>query len=263
MKLVTGCEGFIGKRLVERLRAAGENVMGLDVEIGRNPSALKTILDEFEFDGVFHLGAVSATDVQQPDIFYHNYWITKILIDSCVEHNTTMVFASSASCYGTRGTPTSFYGWSKLCAEEYGLATHKYFVALRYFNVYGPGEEHKGNMASLGYRAFDAKLRGEKFKLFPGKAVRDFVYIDDIVDATICAMNAPSGSYDVGTGAARSFEDFLLLMGCEYEYLEEDAIPYWYQYSTKADTAKFMEGWYPKYTLEEGTKKYLEHLNDK
>ena len=81
-------------------------------------------------------------------------------------------------------------------------------MSLRYFNVYGPGEEHKGKMSSVAYQAFGKS----EFKLFPTKPTRDFVYVNDVVSANLEAVGAMGGVYDVGTGTSRSFEDVLNLI---------------------------------------------------
>ena len=134
------------------------------------------------------------------------------------------------------------------------------FVALRYFNVYGPGEEHKGKMASVAYQAYQ---KGE-FKLFPKNPKRDFVYIDDVVDATLYAVfnNIKKGVYEVGTSKKRPFEDMLNLMNIKYEYREENDIPKGYQFHTEANEKNFMRGWKPEYSLEDGIKKYKSYLDE-
>ena len=129
---------------------------------------------------------------------------------------------------------------------------------MRYFNVYGPGEERKGKMASVGYQAH----RLGSFRLFPKKPRRDFVYVKDIVIATIYPLFniVTPGVYEVGSGQARLFEDVLDLMEIPYSYKNELEIPDWYQYYTQSDKNKWLHGWKPKYDLEKGIKDYKEYL---
>ena len=96
------------------------------------------------------------------------------------------------------------------------------------------------------------------------KPKRDFVYIKDVVDATIYPIfnEVPKGIYEVGSGEARAFEDVLALMGVPYEYKDEEEIPEGYQFFTEADENCFMKGWKPKYSLEKGIEDYKEYLNE-
>ena len=214
-------------------------------------------------DGIFHVGAIADTTLQDPNkMLYYNYTCSKKIFDLARKYNKKVVYSSSAAVYGTDGEPTNIYGWSKLLAEEYGVALFKKninFVALRYFNVYGPGESHKGKMASVAYQSY---LQGD-FKLFPGEPKRDFVYINDVVDANIHAMEnlGVHGVFEVGSGKAETFESLVGGMGIEWEYHTEDKIPGWYQFFTEANKRKFMPGWKPKYNVQKGTKKYRDWLD--
>ena len=211
-------------------------------------------------DGIFHVGAIADTTLQDPnEMLIYNYTYSKKIFDLAKKYNKKVVYSSSAAVYGTDGVPTNIYGWSKLLAEQYGDRTCRdRFVALRYFNVYGPGEEHKGKMASIAYQAWK---KGD-FKLFPGEPKRDFVYIKDVVDATIYPLfnHVKSGIYEVGSGEARTFEDVLNLMGVKYRYRNEVDVPNGYQYFTKANKNEFMDGWSPIYNLEKGLKEYRDYL---
>ena len=112
---------------------------------------------------------------------------SKVLVDHAYNLNKKIIYSSSAANEGSgNGIPNNIYGWSKLLAENYGIAKGGDFIALRYFNVYGPGEEHKGKMASMAYQAYK---KGEVY-LFPGGPTRDFIYIEDVVKANITAVNA-------------------------------------------------------------------------
>ena len=139
-------------------------------------------------------------------------------------------------------------------------------VALRYFNVYGAGEEHKGAMASIMYQSWRQQREGHLVVLFPLNPKRDFVYVDDVASANIHAMNhygvLGGYSYDVGTGKARTFEEVMQIMKVPYRVSEDiSIIPDNYQFYTQADPERFMEGWEPRYKLEEGIETYLEYLN--
>jgi ADP-L-glycero-D-manno-heptose 6-epimerase len=211
-------------------------------------------------DGIFHIGAISDTTEQDPNyMLYWNYTTSKILFDLARKYNKKVVYSSSAACYGDgNGIPNNIYGWSKLLAEEYGLKACEKFVALRYFNVYGPGEEHKGKMASVAYQAYIA----DKFKLFPGDIKRDFVFINDVVNANLHAMELERGVFDVGSGVAEPFQTLVSGIGVKFDYHIEDKIPSWYQYYTQANKSKFIPLWVPEYSVTQGTKLYKEYLND-
>ena len=269
MKLVTGHEGFIGKRLKARLEET-EEVVGIEQDFWDAGEAQLSGLVS-KCSGVYHIGANSSTTYTNPDIFRTNFLQSIQLLKWCEWHNVRMVFASTAAIYGTEGEPQNFYAWTKLCTELVGNAYNRAenFIALRYFNVYGPGEENKGRMASVAYQAHQYyKTNNKPFKLFTGSPKRDFVYVDDVVDASIHAMaqrNLPKLPYDVGTAHARPFEDLLDGMGLPYEHydrgISEEIKPKGYQEYTEANANLFLPGWEPKYNLEQGTKLYREYLD--
>lgn len=266
MKLVTGYKGFIGKRLYSKLQSnSKESPIGIDES---DPVLLKKIIDSGQLEelikkssGVYHIGANSSTQESNASIFYTNYEFTKAIVDIAKKYDVRVVFASSASIYGVDGDniPKNLYAWSKKICEDYGLSNYSNFVALRYFNVYGPGEENKGNMASVGYQAYK---NNKFFKLFPTRPTRDFVYIDDVVDATIYSMdnNIKSGWYDVGSGKSYFFEDFLDAMECEFEYRDNFELPVGYQTYTRAKLENMPTGWVPKFDLLTGCHEYIKYL---
>ena len=216
------------------------------------------------YDAVFHVGACSDTLETNVDyMMTRNYESTKIIMDWCIKNNKPMIYSSSAANYGTNNLyPSNLYGWSKYVGEGYVISNGG--IALRYFNVYGPGEEDKGKMASVAYQMFIKNVKGEKIVLFPKKPQRDFVYIKDIVSANIHALEnyeeLGGKYYEVGSGTARTFEDVLNNMGIEYDYTSEDVIPNGYQFYTCSDKNKWMSGWESTWSLESGIKDYCEYL---
>lgn len=191
---------------------------------------------EFTLDAVIHQGAISdTTGANGREMMLANYSFSIDLLDLASKFNAPFIYASSAAVYG-RGTSAPFkedkpasnltspYAYSKLAFDEYAMKhrrvatgdpvysyrNHK-IVGLRYFNVYGPGEAHKGKMASVAYQLIQQVKAGQDGTLFDGSKdiFRDFVYIDDVVQVVLWAMEkeAPAGIYNVGTGTARSFYD--------------------------------------------------------
>jgi len=209
----------------------------------------KEWLDENNPYAVLHVGACSNT--LETDVNYImkvNFESTKILTDWCKANNKRMIYSSSAASYGTNGEhPSNLYGWSKYVAEQYVISNGG--IALRYFNVYGPGEEHKGNMASMAYQM----MKAGHAKLFPGKPKRDFIYVDDVAIANLHAFahyNVLSGKkYDVGLGEAHSFEYIADALEIPYTYHDPSAIPEGYQFHTCSNPRNWMPGWAPEYSI--------------
>ena len=134
-------------------------------------------------------------------------------------------------------------------------------IALRYFNVYGPGEHNKGRMASVAYQMDQKFKSGDSINLFPGKPTRDFVYVKDVVSANVHALEDYSSLrgnyYEVGSGESRPFEDVLGSLGIPFTYHPEESIPEGYQFFTMSDSTKWMPGWSPKWNLERGLSDYF------
>ena len=263
--LLTGFKGFIGKNVHKTLLEKYDNIISLCC-IEKDyitdqfwPTRLSRAV--IDCDVILHIGAISDTMLKDcNEMLKYNYEFSRNLFDYAESFDKKVVYSSSAANTGDEGIPSNIYGWSKYVTENYGMAKVSNFVALRYFNVYGPGEEHKGKMASVAYQAYQ---KGE-FKLFPKNPKRDFVYIDDVVDATLYAVfnNIKKGVYEVGTSKKRPFEDMLNLMNIKYEYREENDIPKGYQFHTEANEKNFMRGWNPEYSLEDGIKKYKSYLDE-
>lgn len=269
--LVTGTGGFIAGNMKERLVELGHNVIPLDKEIFSNDSwktKLETLFKDFKFDGVFHIGACSDTLSNDANkMMLLNYEFTKSLCDLCSHHKIKIVYSSSVANYGITGIPSNLYGWSKYAAENYLMASRK-GVNLRYCNVFGPGEERKGKMASIGFQAFQqfhVNKTLDSFPLFPGRPLRDFIYVDDVVSANLYAMNmVQEGTvWDVGTGGNCSFEEILDIFEIPYHHRPPEDVPVGYQFVTKTDKKKWMPGWKPTYEIREAFSKYKEILFEK
>jgi len=244
--VVTGAAGFIGSNLVRALNQRGErNIVAVDnlahADKFRNLAALEIAdyvdhaefianLDRFEgaVAAVFHQGACS--DTMETDGRYmldNNYTYSKRLLEWCQEEEVPLIYASSASVYGAGPEfreerrcekPLNVYGYSKFLFDQYvrRVVPASQVAGLRYFNVYGPNEAHKGRMASVAYHAYQQLLGGGKVKLFVGSGgygngeqKRDFVYVGDAVEVNLWLLEHPgvSGVFNCGTGRAQSFNE--------------------------------------------------------
>ena len=261
--LVTGNNGFIGKNLSYELSDMFM-VFGIDDEIFVYDDWIDKLnqkLDEIQPDVVFHVGACS--DTLEQDVNYmmiRNFEFTRVLSDYCFVNQIPLIYSSSAANYGTNNLyPSNLYGWSKYAAEQ--VVIQNGGIALRYFNVYGPGEEHKGKMASVALQMMTKIKNGEDVKLFPGFPKRDFVYVKDVISANLFAFDnydeLAYKYYDVGSGQARTFEDVMNIIGVPFTYHNESNVPQGYHYFTESDKTKWMPGWKPNYNLERGLNDYF------
>lgn len=260
--IITGTNGFIGsnlkKKLESKFRIIEINEDIFDKEDWR--SDLKSIIQSSKASVFYHVGACS--DTLNVDVNYMmklNFESTKIICDVCKKLQIPVIYSSSAAVYGIDDkSPSNLYGWSKWIGECYVIQTGG--IALRYFNVYGPGEDKKGRMASVAYQMWQKKKSGSEINLFPKKPSRDFVYVDDIVSANIYAHQnfaSLSGNwYEVGSGESRTFEDVLNILNIEFGYHSEDMIPTGYQFFTKSLRSRWMWGWSPEFNLERGLNDY-------
>lgn len=264
--LVTGKNGFIATNLINELKNRGYNVSSIDFDDKSKDIRLDILgfLTMNNFDGVFHVGACSDTlEKDANHMMIRNYESTKAYADWCNQNAKSLVYSSSAASYGVNNLyPSNLYGWSKYVAEDYVIKSHG--IGLRYFNVYGEGEEHKKNMSSIAYQMYQQHKKNKPVKIFPGEPKRDFIYVKDVVDANIYAyenfLELKGQTYDVGTGRARSFEDLMKIMEIPYEITDWSEVPKGYQFFTQAYNGKFMRGWKPKYDLEAGIKSYMNYL---
>ena len=285
--LVTGGNGFIGTMLCSLLVQSGHNVINIDRSKKKQEGVTlyPFDIDNSQVDGVIkltkpdtiiHLAADHEVgrSVTEPEVFYKNNVMNTIgLLNSAITSEVkNFIFSSSSSVYGdVLGFPTtedspkapmSPYGRTKAMVEDilqdYSHAHGLNFVALRYFNVYGPGEEHKDNMQSLVLRIYSSKI----FGIFPVNPSRDFIYVGDVVDANLHALKCKSGVYDVGSGNSYKYEEICDELNVKYYYADESVVPKGYQSYTKANLSKFLPDWKPKHTLKTGLKNYLNYLEE-
>lgn len=267
--LLTGSKGFIGQNLKQELLEKNFHVIEINEEIFQSQTwidEVRKILYLNNPEVLFHVGACS--DTLESNVNYMmtlNFEFTKILTDWARNNNSKIIYSSSAANYGTNGLyPSNLYGWSKYVAEQYVISNGG--IGLRYFNVYGPKEEHKGKMASVAYQSFIKMKNNIRCELFPKNPKRDFVYVKDVVSANIYASNnfeiLKNNWYDVGSGESRSFEDVLNNLNIPFTYLEEEKIPKGYQFYTCSDRKKFMSGWNPKYNIDSGLEDYKKYLSN-
>ena len=265
-----------------------KNLLGFEGEVISGDINDKTLLDHlrcnYRFDYIFHEAAISDTTALEQDLMIQtNVNAFKDLLDIAVEHGANMIYASSGATYGDapspqrvgREAPQNVYGFSKLMMDHLGRQYAQKnpnisIVGLRYFNVYGPREFFKNKTASMVVQFGHQLLEGKTPKLFENsdKIVRDFIYIEDIVQANILAMSPKeSGVYNVGTGLARSFQSIVDTLqhelGTEFqcEYIPNPYIGR-YQFHTEADieSTKTMLNYAPRFSLEEGIKAYVPEI---
>ena len=260
--IITGTLGFIGSNLKKELKSKYE-ITEITEDIFRSTNWREEVSKFFWTDlkAVFHIGACSNT--LESDVNYMmlvNYEFTKHLTNLCESKKVPLIYSSSAANYGTNGEyPSNLYGWSKYAAEDYVIS--KGGIGLRYFNVYGPGEENKGGMASVAYQMSVAHKEGKEINLFPKKPRRDFVYVRDVISANLHAFEnyelLKGKYYEVGSGEARPFEDVLNILEIPFTYHTEESIPKGYQFFTRSDRKKWMSGWNSKWDLEKGLADYF------
>jgi len=251
MHIVTGGAGFIGSNLVQALIDRGHDdvVVVDDLEDGHKfvniaDLCIADYLDKDDFlerlatdagfaDGIkaiFHEGACSATtEWNGRYMMKNNYGYSQSLLHHCLDHKTPYIYASSAAVYGSAKEfvedplfegPLNVYGYSKLQFDRYvrrvAANPASQVVGLRYFNVYGPREQHKGSMASVAFHFNNQVLDDGEARLFEGtdgygngEQLRDFVYVDDVCNVNLWCLDNPdvSGIFNTGSGAAQSFND--------------------------------------------------------
>ena len=243
------------------------------------------VLDNYNFDYIFHQAAISDTTVEdQTSLVQTNVNSFKYFLDKAKNDKATFVYASSAASYGDVEAPQkvgienpkNIYGFTKLMTDNIALSYIRDYpfmkiVGLRYFNVYGKREFYKGKTASMILQLALQLLDKKAPRLFYGSEsfYRDFVYIKDVITANVRATKAlESGVYNVGFGEARSFKDIVDILqkelgtSYEIEYFDNPYNKSSYQVNTKAnisDSIKYLN-YNPKFNLESGIKDYLKDI---
>jgi ADP-L-glycero-D-manno-heptose 6-epimerase len=315
MLLVTGGAGFIGSNVVAALNEAGRtdvvvnDVLGTDQK-WRNLAKRRLAdvvgtgdlfrwLEGRKLDAVIHMGAISDTTARDADLVIENNFRTSLrLLDWCTAARVPFIYASSAATYGNGEAgfnddwapqalqelkPLNLYGWSKhlfdLAVVDRFMKKEKLppqWAGLKFFNVFGPNEYHKGEMMSLVAKRFDDAKAGRTVRLFKshrpgigdGDQRRDFIYVDDAVAVVRWLMESPqvSGIFNVGTGQARSFRDLIsslfrsLGLEPKIEYIDmPESIRGQYQYFTEAKVDNLRRAGYNAgfTSIEEGVKRYV------
>lgn len=277
--LVTGSAGFIGSHLTRALEAEGDVVVRVDPR-GSEYASFEEAADVVEVDRVVHLGAISSTlEGDEALLRLVNVDLSRRIWRWCAHQGVPLVYASSAAVYG-RGSygfgedavcePLNAYAESKLTFDEWALGqtdTPPTWAGCRYFNVYGPGEEHKGAMASVVSKARWDIAEGRPTKLFRwGRQLRDFVWVSDIVEATLWLLEADvRGVFNVGTGRCATFFEVVSAtwrradLEPRIEWIEMPvALRDRYQSYTRADIRKLRAAGYERgfLTAEEGAEDY-------
>ena len=315
MIVITGGAGFIGSNLVAALKATPSRIAVVDhlgheqkwrnlthsrvdhlIETDDLFSFLETHRNEITL--IFHLGACSTTTETDVDyIIRNNFTLSLDLWDFCKRNAIRLIYASSAATYGNGSQgfkddealdqlealrPLNPYGWSKSLTDRAFVAramaeeTPPQWAGLKFFNVYGPNEYHKGGQRSVAHQMFEQLQKTGKVRLFKsahpdwadGEQQRDFVYVEDCVQHLLYLMNNPAinGVFNSGSGTARSFLDLAkacasaLKLPLEIEWLETPPeIAKHYQYFTEADMTKLKGTGYnrPATSLEAGVKQYF------
>jgi|TARA_Y100000034_G_C6886603_1_gene407159 ADP-L-glycero-D-manno-heptose 6-epimerase len=283
MIVVTGASGFIGSHIANVLHG---NVACCDIseESMMTPSECHNFLinTQKSIDCVIHVGGISSTT--ESDIIKltnNNILYSCDILSVCIDRDIPFVYASSASVYGLGDagfkedsmlSPLNYYAISKASFDMFALQKIKdnpsaKIFGLRYFNVYGSGEDKKGNMASPIHKFLNQAIENNKIEIFVGseKFVRDFIHIDDVVSITIAAKDfSASGIYNVGTGCTRSFKDVAEIIS-EKTKAKIIEIPFpknllgKYQKFTCSDNAKInlMEHTKNRISLEDGITKVI------
>ncbi len=313
MIVVTGGAGFIGSAIVWELNRRGEkeivivdelgtdekwkNLVGLQFEDFVNKHKFIDSINKGTFinaDAIIHMGANSSTTEKDADhLFNNNYLYTKTLAEFCLKNNIRFIYASSAATYGDGSLgfnddeskcdtlrPLNMYGYSKSLFDIWAVNqdVFKKIVGLKYFNVFGPNEYHKGDMRSVVHKAFEQVRDTGKVKLFKsrnpkykdGEQMRDFIYVKDAVNMTLHFLDNKNinGLFNIGSGQARTWNDLVTALfkamekPVNIEYIDlPDHLADKYQYFTEANLSKVKSAGYKKEitSLENGINDYVKN----
>ena len=300
--IVTGGAGFIGSNLtlalqekfpeahltvIDDFRSGNfKNLAGYRGDFVAQNLATVDWQEQFgteKFDAIFHLASITDTTLQDQFVQVHdNVESFRRLLNFARPTKTRVIYASSASTYGAvtqasvesnGAAPANVYSFSKVIMDNIAMRSAQenpdwFIIGLRYFNVYGPREAHKGVPASMVYHLAQQMKSGQRPRIFKhGEQKRDFVYVKDAVEGSIRALDAQtSGIYNLGTGQARSFNELIdVLNKCLGTNFRPDYIdnPHaHYQNFTQADltNARSALGYEPRFPLEEGVRDYMQWL---
>jgi ADP-L-glycero-D-manno-heptose 6-epimerase len=313
MIIVTGGSGFIGSNLIRALNERGiHNILLVD-NLANGHKILNIAdlniadyMDKSEFlenlalpkflnkvRAVFHQGACSATTEWNGQyVMQNNYEYSKRVLQACIAKNIAFIYASSASVYGNGEhgfrverdceRPINMYAYSKFQFDQYVRSllpdTKNQIIGLRYFNVYGPREQHKGSMSSTAFHFNQQVLEHQQVRLFEGcdgyangEQQRDFIHVDDVVAVNCWFLDHPDqrGIFNVGTGRAETFNTMAQAVLDWHKKGEIRYIPFpehlkgAYQSYTQADISGLRAAGYNSefLTVQQGVDRYLEWLN--
>ena len=310
MIVVTGGAGFIGSNLVHGLNAKGrDDIVVVDnLENGQKflniqDARIADYIDQDDFldwlaetgsdgiDAVFHLGACSdTTEWDGRYMMDNNYQYSKEALNICLAYQIPFIYASSAAVYGAstdfsvnigNERPLNVYGYSKALFDQYVSRklsqADSQVVGLRYFNVYGPREQHKGSMASVAYHHYQQIQQDGVIRLFEGcdgygdgEQVRDFVYVDDAVNVNLWMLDHPevSGVFNCGTGTAEPFNHIAEAVKDFFAKGETEFVPFpshlqgTYQSYTQADMDELrLRGYLQTFHgVDPGVRRYMDWL---
>lgn len=291
MIIVTGGAGFIGSAFVWKLNRQGiEDIIIVDrlgstdkwknlvnlryADYLHRDTFLKMVTEDavpFKVNALIHMGACSSTTERDADFLWtNNFSYTRTMSEWALKHAIRFIYASSAATYGNGSQgfsddhatvanlkPINMYGYSKQVFDVWALRHHleNQMAGIKFFNVFGPNEYHKGDMTSVIFKAFHQIRQTGKVRLFKsylpeygdGGQMRDFVYVKDCVDAMWWLLQNPSvnGIFNLGTGKARTWNDLIhavfaaMAVGPNIEYIEmPEGLRKQYQYFTQAEMGK-------------------------
>ncbi len=313
MIVVTGGAGFIGSAIIWELNRRGKKEILIVDELGTDEKWKNLVGLQFEdfvhkhkfidsinkaafinADAIIHMGANSSTTEKDADyLFNNNYLYTKTLAEFCLNNNIRFIYASSAATYGDGSLgfdddenksdtlrPLNMYGFSKSMFDIWAVNQDVFnkIVGLKYFNVFGPNEYHKGDMRSVVHKAFEQVRDTGGVKLFKsgnpkykdGEQMRDFIYVKDAVNITLHFLDNKNinGLFNVGSGQARTWNDLVAALFKAMEkpvdigYIElPDHLADKYQYFTEANLSKLKNAGYKKEiaSLESGINDYVKN----